>query len=108
MTTARLAIIYRHLGETDLADQYLKQAIAYARQGAQEEGDKSWLGRTDEQTGTLLLDFVNKLTQRMRARNGRGSAPMRLEMHAIEGAERRAGKPTPTCQYWMDYRRVGG
>jgi len=39
----------------------LHEAVGYARKDAQEERDKAWLDKTDEQLGSSMLDLVTKL-----------------------------------------------
>ncbi len=64
LTAARLSVIYRQLGESELANQYLQKAVVYAKQDAREEGDKALLGKTGEQIGTSILELVNKLDEK--------------------------------------------
>jgi hypothetical protein len=66
VTAVRLTLIYRRLGDTGLASQYLHEALVYARKDAQEEGKKTSLEKTDEQFETSLIDAVNKLDENTR------------------------------------------
>jgi hypothetical protein len=61
VTSARLALIYRHLGNTDLAHQYVQHGVAYARMEAAEGGTVVRDGQTDEEIAFLLINIVNKL-----------------------------------------------
>ena len=63
LIAARLSLICRKLGDARLADQYLHEAVVYARQDAQEERNKAWLEKTDEEIGTLMLHLVTKLDE---------------------------------------------
>lgn len=63
LTAARLALIYQQLGETNLVNQELRRSIACARKDAQEEGNRSWLEKTDDQIMLLITNAVNKLDE---------------------------------------------
>jgi len=63
LAAARLTLICRQLGDTELANQYIQKTIAWARKDAQEEGNKSWLEKTDEQVQVLMTNAVNKLDE---------------------------------------------
>jgi len=63
LAAARLSLIYQQLGDTALANQYLQKTITWARQDAQEEGNKISLEKTDEQLQMLMTNSVNKLDE---------------------------------------------
>src|SRR6266511_2417651 len=64
LIATRLALIYRHLGDSRQVNQYLGQAVTYAKTGAEEVGDWTWREKSDEQIEALLIDLVNKLDQK--------------------------------------------
>lgn len=64
----RLALIHRELGDARRANHYLQQAVAHAKMGAQEDGDKSWANKTEEQAETTLIKVVDALDENTKPR----------------------------------------
>jgi hypothetical protein len=64
LVTARLTLICRELGETNLATQYFQETVRYARAEANGEDALLHANETDEQVGTSVLDRVTKLDEK--------------------------------------------
>jgi hypothetical protein len=61
LISTRLALIYRHLGDTNMETRQLDEAIIYAKADAQTQGNHSLTGKTDEELRAWLIEVVDKL-----------------------------------------------